>query len=78
MARTLEEVREIAMELGEDDRFVLAEELKATLPPDPGYEKAWSEEIERRLRDLDSGRTKGIPAEEVFRELRKKYPADAR
>ena len=67
MSLTIDEVRAMAMELSEDDRIVLAEQLKATVPPDPGYEKSWSEEIERRLRDLDSGRTKGIPAEEAFR-----------
>jgi putative addiction module component (TIGR02574 family) len=67
----------MAMELTEDDRIVLADQLKATVPPDPGYEKSWLEEIERRLRDLDSGRTKGIPAEEVFRELRKRYQVEA-
>jgi putative addiction module component (TIGR02574 family) len=72
MARTIDEVLAIALELSEDDRIVLAEELKATVPPDPGYEKAWSEEIERRLQDLDSGRATAIPAEEVFRKLRKK------
>jgi putative addiction module component (TIGR02574 family) len=35
---------------------------------------AWRMEIERRLAQIRSGTVKGIPAEEVFAEMRKKYP----
>ncbi len=72
MGRTLsrEELKAAALKLSEDDRFILSEELRATIPPDPDYERAWMDEIERRIADFDAGRTKGIPAEEVFRELR--------
>lgn len=34
--------------------------------PDPEIEAAWLEEVSRRLRDFDEGRTESIPAEEVF------------
>ena len=30
-------------------------------------------ELDRRIADMESGRSKGIPAEEVFRKLREKY-----
>jgi len=39
---------------------------------DPEVEAAWRGEIERRLREYDEGKVKGIPSEEVFREARKR------
>jgi putative addiction module component (TIGR02574 family) len=38
-------------------------------PPDE-VEAAWSEEIARRIADIDSGRAKTIPAEEAERMIR--------
>jgi putative addiction module component (TIGR02574 family) len=35
---------------------------------DEEWEEAWSEEIQRRMDDVAAGRSKMIPAEEVFRE----------
>ncbi len=32
--------------------------------------RAWGEEIERRIADHEAGKTKGIPAERVFAEIR--------
>lgn len=61
------------MQLSEDDRLVLGEQLLATVPPEPGYEEAWTREIERRLADFDAGRTEGIPADEVFARLRRRF-----
>jgi putative addiction module component (TIGR02574 family) len=40
---------------------------------DPEIEKAWMEEITRREKEYAEGKIESIPAEEVFRELRKKY-----
>ncbi len=37
------------------------------------WEEAWIAEAERRLADLRSGRTVGIPAEEVMRKMKEKY-----
>jgi putative addiction module component (TIGR02574 family) len=39
--------------------------------PDPAVEEAWGREIDRRLADLESGRVKGIPAEEIMARARK-------
>jgi putative addiction module component (TIGR02574 family) len=36
--------------------------------------EAWSAEISRRIDEYDSGRVKGIPAEDVFRKLREMAP----
>ncbi|MAF84244.1 MAG: addiction module protein [Gammaproteobacteria bacterium] len=40
---------------------------------DPEIEKAWLDEITRREKEYAEGKIESIPAEEVFRELRKKY-----
>ena len=37
--------------------------------PDPGVEAAWAEEVERRIREVDSGEVKLIPWEQVRAEL---------
>jgi putative addiction module component (TIGR02574 family) len=73
MTRTVEELRDEAMQLTDDERLVLGEHLLATVPPEPGYEEAWTREIERRTRDFEEGRTTGIPAEEVFARLRRRF-----
>ncbi len=40
---------------------------------DAAYEQAWIQEIERRSEEIHSGAVIGIPAEEVFAEIRRKY-----
>ncbi len=37
------------------------------------WDAAWAEEINRRVEEMESGKVKGVPAEEVFRKLREKY-----
>jgi len=37
------------------------------------WEAAWAAEAERRMADIDAGRTKMIPAEEVMARLKAKY-----
>jgi len=38
-------------------------------PADEGVEAAWSEEIKRRIEELDSGKAKPIPWEEARRQI---------
>jgi putative addiction module component (TIGR02574 family) len=42
-------------------------------PEQMEVDAAWSEEIERRIRDVDEGRVKLIPGEEVLAELRSRF-----
>jgi putative addiction module component (TIGR02574 family) len=35
--------------------------------------KAWEKELERRWRRIESGKEKGVPAEEAMAKLREKY-----
>ncbi|HJQ27493.1 MAG TPA: addiction module protein [Blastocatellia bacterium] len=71
MNAKLKEVFEAASELPENDRAELAGMLLDTLDgePDPDVEAAWAEEVERRVRQVDSGEVKMIPWEEVRAEL---------
>jgi putative addiction module component (TIGR02574 family) len=41
-------------------------------PGDKGVEAAWAKEIERRIRDVESGKVKLVPWSEVRRRLRRR------
>jgi putative addiction module component (TIGR02574 family) len=71
MARSVQELLREASQLSENDRAELAGRLLETIegPPDPDVEKAWAEEIERRIRELDEGKVKTIPWQQVRAEL---------
>jgi putative addiction module component (TIGR02574 family) len=59
-----------ALALPAEVRAAIADSLLESLetsPPD--VEKAWAEEIKRRIADIDSGRVQLIPYEEVRRRL---------
>jgi putative addiction module component (TIGR02574 family) len=57
---TAESLLKEAMQLSSDERELLAIELFASLEKEPGYDEAWEAEIERRIADLESGRTRPI------------------
>ena len=74
MNATLKELEEEALKLPPRERSELAELLITSLHGQPedtpeAIAKAWDEEIARRVADMEAGRTKWIPAEEVFKEL---------
>lgn len=60
-----------ASHLDEGDRAALAGLLLESLDQEPsfGVEAAWAEEIERRVRELDSGEVETVPWEEVKNRL---------
>lgn len=71
MTREVAELLREASELPEADRAELAGRLLETLhgEPDEDVEAAWAEEVERRIRQIDSGEVKTIPWEEVRAKL---------
>lgn len=71
MASNLKDVFQAAAQLPENDRAALAGLLIETLDPasEPEVEAAWSEEIRRRLAEIDGGTVELIPWEEVRAEL---------
>ncbi len=56
-----------ALSLSEEERADLACSLMDSLDgsADPSAEAAWNEEIARRIAELDSGKAKTVPWEEV-------------
>jgi len=61
-----------ALTLPDKERAELASSLIDSLDPivDPDAELAWQQEIARRLEDVESGRVKTIPWDEVQRKGR--------
>jgi putative addiction module component (TIGR02574 family) len=76
MAHSLPEIEQDALRLSAEDRARLAVRLlssleSATESPEE-IEKLWIAEAERRFQELHNGIVQGIPAQEVFAELRNK------
>jgi putative addiction module component (TIGR02574 family) len=71
MPRDVAELLQEASQLPEADRAELAGRILETLhgAPDEGVEAAWAEEVERRVRQIESGEVETIPWEEVRAKL---------
>lgn len=71
MTSTLENIYAEAMKLSPEERADLADLLWVSVEPkvEVEVEAAWDEEIQRRIAELEAGRTEAIPGEEVFEEL---------
>jgi putative addiction module component (TIGR02574 family) len=76
MAHSLAEIEDDALRLPPEDRARLAVDLLASLEESvespEEIEKLWLAEAERRFRELRDGVVKGIPARDVFAQLRAK------
>ena len=72
---SFDEIWRAALELPPHVRAMLAGHLLESLddPKQTEIDAAWSEEIERRIREIDEGRVKLIPGEEVLAELRSRF-----
>ncbi len=71
MARSVAELFNEASGLDEHERATLAGLLLESIEqqPDPEIEEAWKIEIERRIKEVDSGAATLIPWEEVKAKL---------
>ena len=71
MERNLNDVFQQAVQLPECDRATLAGLLIETLDPvsEPDVEAAWSEDIARRVAEIDAGSVESVPWEVVRAEL---------
>ena len=76
MARTLAKVEGEALQLSEEERARLAVRLLASLEEEAEspeeVEKLWLAEAEQRFEELRTGVVRGVPAREVFAQLRAK------
>jgi putative addiction module component (TIGR02574 family) len=69
MPISVDEIESAAMQLPPAERARLAERLIASLDEEAEIEKAWAEEVRRRVAELRSGEVEPIPGEQVFEEL---------
>jgi putative addiction module component (TIGR02574 family) len=60
---TREQVLDAALQLSEQDRLRLAEELVGSVPSDDRWWDRWTAEAERRYERLASGEDPGLTAE---------------
>ena len=76
MAHSLPEIEKDALRLPAEDRARLAvrllSSLEGTMESPEEIEKLWIAEAERRFQELRDGVVQGVPAREVFAELRTK------
>jgi len=76
MTHSLPEIEKDALRLPAEDRARLAvrllSSLEETTESPEQIEKLWIAEAERRFQELHAGVVQGIPAREVFTELRTK------
>ncbi len=66
---TIDQIESEVLKLPEQDRARLVQRLLASLDADHARDQAWYDEAERRLAELESGDSAGIPADEVFEAL---------
>lgn len=74
MGLPLKQLEAEALELSSQERAQLAHRLLVSLDEDVDdpaeVDRAWEEEIRRRLSEVDAGTAELVPAEQVFSELR--------
>jgi putative addiction module component (TIGR02574 family) len=76
MPMTVEQIEAEVLKLPEQARVELLDRLMRSLAEtsamEPAVAEAWTQEAIRRDEEMESGHVAGIPAEEVFEELRNK------
>lgn len=70
MSAVLDALTAEALKLSPDERAELIERLAESMLPAGELHPEWDAEVERRLADLDAGRTQAMPADEVLGEVR--------
>ena len=70
MESELEKLTVEVLKLPAEERATLAQLLMASLDVDSDIDHAWSEEVERRIADLDAGIEQAIPMEEALAQVR--------
>jgi len=72
MPGAVDEILEAALKLDPQQREELIEELSASLDA-TNIGEYWEAEIQRRIDDVESGRVKAVPADEVFARLEQRF-----
>jgi len=70
MSNQLEIVEAQALKLTAEERAQLADRLLTSLFEDHEIENVWAAEVERRIEEIESGRTKLVPAADSIARVR--------
>ena len=75
MPKTNDRVIDEALSLPSNVRLSLVEKLLTSLnlPIDKEINRLWAEEAERRVSQIEEGKAKLVPGEEVFAKIRAKH-----
>jgi len=70
-----EKIYEQALDLPTGERLILIDKLlhSTNLPTQLEIDKLWAEEVERRSKEIESGKARLIPGEEVFGKIKKRF-----
>ncbi|MFH0726093.1 MAG: addiction module protein [Pseudomonadota bacterium] len=76
MATIDDRVIEDALSLPADIRLNLIEKLLVSLnlPIDEEIDRIWAQEAEQRISEIEEGKAKLVPGDDVFAKIRAKYP----
>jgi putative addiction module component (TIGR02574 family) len=66
MPSRMEKIEAEALKLDVVERARLAERLLSSLEEDSGIEEAWAAEVERRIAEIESGKTIPVPVDDVI------------
>ncbi len=68
------EIMDVVDSLPIDMKLELVDRLLESITPSrKEIDEAWSEEVERRIDEVESGKVELIPGEEVFARMRERY-----
>jgi putative addiction module component (TIGR02574 family) len=75
MTALAEKIYNEVLDLPTEERLSLLDKLLhiITIPAPSDIEQAWLKEAHKRLDDIRSGKTKTIPGEAVFEEVKKRF-----
>jgi len=73
--KMIDRVTEDALSLPTENRLILVEKLlkSLNLPINEDIERLWAEEAELRVSQIESGKAKLVPGEDVFAKIKEKY-----
>jgi putative addiction module component (TIGR02574 family) len=78
MPNDLEAIEAQALMLSPEERAQLVDRLIASLFEDKEVEEAWAAEVERRIEEVEAGRSKLIPASDAIARARAAVKAAAK
>ncbi len=70
-----EKIYEQALDLPIEDRLLLIDKLlqSTNLPTQEEIDRVWAKEVEIRNQEIESGKAKLIPGEDVFKKVKERY-----